>query len=168
MADQNNLRQVQLQIKAFNKAWSRADSAKQLSMEYNETITSLVGQSRLTKGGYAKAGTKYLESLSDYELMALSGDIEAARNAIEVAKVTTSMNIYDIDIEDPKSAIWSMYNDLLNRGYQLDSAQVKSLADGDYDTPTVDVLKEMKKVLTQKNYGLSDFANWFDSMSNLE
>ena len=32
MADMNNVKMVQRQIKTFNKAWSRAESAKVLSM----------------------------------------------------------------------------------------------------------------------------------------
>ena len=39
MADMNNVQMVQKQIKAFNKAWSRADSAKVLSMEYLAVAT---------------------------------------------------------------------------------------------------------------------------------
>lgn len=168
MADMNNVQMVQKQIKAFNKAWSRADSAKVLSMEYNDIISDLVGADRLTKGGYAKAGVKYLQSLSDYQLAALSADIQQAREAIDVAKISDSVDIRDFDISDPKSAIWNMYNKLLDSGYQLDSNQVKSLADGDFQEDTIGVLKEMKKVLTNKNYGLADFSEYFDNLQELE
>lgn len=168
MADMNNVKMVQRQIKAFNKAWSRADSAKVLSMEYNDIISDLVGADRLTKGGYAKAGVKYLQSLSDYQLAALSADIQQAREAIDVAKISASVDIRDFDISDPKSAIWNMYNKLLDSGYQLDSNQVKSLADGDFQEDTIGVLKEMKKVLTNKNYGLADFSEYFNNLQELE
>lgn len=168
MADMNNVKMVQKQIKAFNKAWSRADSAKVLSMEYNDIISDLVGADRLTKDGYAKAGVKYLQSLSDYQLAALSADIQQAREAIDVAKISDSVDIRDFDISDPKSAIWNMYNKLLDSGYQLDSNQVKSLADGDFQEDTIGVLKEMKKVLTNKNYGLADFSEYFNNLQELE
>lgn len=168
MADMNNVQMVQKQIKAFNKAWSRADSAKVLSMEYNDIISDLVGADRLTKGGYAKAGVKYLQSLSDYQLAALSADIQQAREAIDVAKISYSIDIREFDISDPKSAIWNMYNKLLDSGYQLDSNQVKSLADGDFQEDTIGVLKEMKKVLTNKNYGLADFSEYFNNLKELE
>lgn len=168
MADMNNVQMVQKQIKAFNKAWSRADSAKVLSMEYNDIISDLVGADRLTKGGYAKAGVKYLQSLSDYQLAALSADIQQARETIDVAKISDSVDIRDFDISDPKSAIWNMYNKLLDSGYQLDSNQVKSLADGDFQEDTIGVLKEMKKVLTNKNYGLADFSEYFNNLQELE
>ena len=168
MADMNNVQMVKKQIKAFNKAWSRADSAKVLSMEYNDIISDLVGADRLTKGGYAKAGVKYLQSLSDYQLAALSADIQQAREAIDVAKISDSVDIREFDISDPKSAIWNMYNKLLDSGYQLDSNQVKSLADGDFQEDTIGVLKEMKKVLTNKNYGLADFSEYFNNLKELE
>lgn len=168
MADMNNVMMVQRQIKAFNKAWSRADSSNVLSMEYNDIISDLVGADRLTKGGYAKAGVKYLQSLSDYQLAALSADIQQAREAIDVAKISDSVDIRDFDISDPKSAIWNMYNKLLDSGYQLDSNQVKSLADGDFQEDTIGVLKEMKKVLTNKNYGLADFSEYFNNLHELE
>ena len=168
MADMNNVKMVQKQIKTFNKAWSRADSANVLSMEYNDIISDLLGADRLTKGGYAKAGVKYLQSLSDYQLAALSADIQQAREAIDVAKISDSVDIRDFDISDPKSAIWNMYNKLLDSGYQLDSNQVKSLADGDFQEDTIGVLKEMKKVLTNKNYGLADFSEYFNNLQELE
>ena len=168
MADMNNVKMVQKQIKAFNKAWSRAESAKVLTMEYNDIISDIVGAERLTKGGYAKAGVKYLQSLSDYKLAALSADIQQAREAIEVAKISESVDIREFDISDPKSAIWNMYNKLLDSGYQLDSDQVKSLADGDFQEDTIGVLKEMKKVLTNKNYGLADFSEYFNNLNELE
>ena len=164
----NNVKMVQKQIKTFNKAWNRAESAKVLSMEYNDIISDLVGAERLTKGGYVKAGVKYLQSLSDYQLAALSADIQQAREAIEVAKISESVDIREFDISDPKSAIWNMYNKLLDSGYQLDSDQVKSLADGDFQEDTIGILKEMKKVLTNKNYGLADFSEYFNNLHELE
>lgn len=169
MANQNNLKMIQRQIKAFNKALSRADSAHQLTMENMETIDDLIGADRMTKGGYAKAGEKFLQSLSDYELAALSADIQSARESLEVAKIANEFDFVDaITIDDPKSAIWGMYTNLLDRGYQLDSEQIKSIADGEVDSSTGEVLKEMKKVLTQKNYGIADFSEWFDNMRYLE
>ena len=168
MAYIKNVKMVQKQIKAFNKAWARADSAKVLSMEYNDIISDLVGADKLTKGGYAKAGVKYLQSLSDYQLAALSADIQQAREAIDIAKISDSVDIRDFDISDPKSAIWNMYNKLLDSGYQLDSDQVKSLADGDFQEDTIGVLKEMKKVLTDKNYGLADFSEYFNKLQELK
>lgn len=168
MADMNNVQMVQKQIKAFNKAWARADSAKVLSTEYNDIISDLVGADRLTKGGYAKAGVKYIQSLSDYQLAALSADIQKAKETIDIAKISDSVDIRDFDISDPKSAIWNMYNKLLDSGYQLDSDQVKSLADGDFQEDTIGILKEMKKVLTDKNYGLADFSEYFNKLQELK
>ena len=49
MSDMNNVKMVQRQIKAFNKAWSRAESSKVLSMEYNDIISDIVGAERLLK-----------------------------------------------------------------------------------------------------------------------
>lgn len=171
MSDMNNMKLVQKQIRAFNKAWSRADNAKLMTSDYNEMLSDIIGAGRLTKAGYAKAGTKYLENMSDYELMALSADIESARNALETAKITSSLDIYDVKITDPKSAIWSTYNNLLDRGYDLDSDQVKtlaSLADENPKVKMVDVLKEMRKVLTKDDYGVSDFADYIKGLSDLE
>lgn len=171
MADMNNVQMVQKQIKAFNKAWSRADSAKVLSMEYNDIISDLVGADRLTKGRYAKAGVKYLQSLSDYQLAALSADIQQAMETIQVAKISNELNIEEYDISDVKGAVWQMYNKLMTTyGTGLDSEQVKSLEKSitSGETSVVSGLKEMRKFVTQKNYGNANFKEYVDSLSELE
>ncbi len=65
-----NRNQVQKQIRAFNKQLQRAEKAGKISDRTYEQIMNLIDptQGRMTPGGYAKAGSKYLESMSDFEL----------------------------------------------------------------------------------------------------
>ena len=52
----NDVKYVQLQIKAFNKALSRADKANILGGDTYATINDLIDYERMTRSGYAKAG----------------------------------------------------------------------------------------------------------------
>lgn len=172
MANQNNLKMVQKQIRAFNKKWSRADSAHVLDMEMNEEIKDLLGTAGFTKAGYVKAGEKYLQSLSEYQLASLSADIQDAAKAIDIARFTQSLDISNIRISDPKSALWSMYNKLIDRGLDLSSSQVKTMEDsileGKSRYTTLETLKEMNKALNDPEYGVADFADWVSTATELK
>ena len=79
----DDVRMVQKQIKAFNKALSRA-KAKDSIISVMDGINELIDYERMTHKMYAKAGKGYLESLSHEELLAYSADIEKAK---ELARV---------------------------------------------------------------------------------
>ena len=82
----NDVKYVQLQIKAFNKALSRADKANILGGDTYATINDLIDYERMTRSGYAKAGAKYLEKMTPNELAAYSADIKQAKDLIELEK----------------------------------------------------------------------------------
>lgn len=163
---ENNVSMVQLQIKAFNKAFSRAEKANLISDEVYAAITDLIDYARMTKSGFGKAGTKYLENMTPEELMSYSSDIEQAKNLIELEKLSSKLDIESAS--DPQGLLWSMYNKLEASGLAFDSDQVKAVLDGDTNITFKDMALKMNKYLNDKDYGLADFTEWFNSQTTLE
>jgi len=162
----NNLHYIQLQIKAFNKALARADKAGKLSNEAYEQITDLIDYDRMTQGGYGKAGTKYLESLSPEELLAYSSDIQAAKDIIELETLESRIDIEGA--KDSKSLLWRMYQKLEDMGLPFDSDVVKMVAEGESKKVNYKSLAlKMAKYMHDKNYGLSDVQKWFDETEGI-
>ena len=162
----NDVKYVQLQIKAFNKALSRADKANILGGDTYATINDLIDYERMTRSGYAKAGAKYLEKMDPDELAAYSSDIKQAKDLIELEK-TISL----IDIEsttDSKALLWKMYQKLEDSGLAFDSDQVQAVLEKDSGITIREMALHMNRYLTDMDYGLSDFDEWFNSKISLE
>ena len=162
----SNASQIQLQIKAFNKALSRADKAGTISDEIYEAISDLIGFERMTKSGYGKAGIQYLSDMSPKELMSYSSDIEAARNMLKLDKIIGEFDIGDY--KDKKALLWKLYDELMDEGKAFDSDQVKSVADGDVNIDYKQMVLQMYKYKNDPEYGLSDVAEWYESQVGLE
>lgn len=165
----NNVLMVQKQIKAFNKALSRADKASVISNSFYEAITDLIEYDRMTKSGYGKAGTKYLEKMSPEELMSYSADIQQANNLVKLAYVQQQLLIGDV--KDKKSLLWSIYDKLSESSpYLFDSDDVKAVADEDVKIDYVKFILEMNKYFKngEKYGGLSEFKAWFAEQTSLQ
>lgn len=161
----DDVRMVQKQIKAFNKALSRA-KAKDSIISVMDGINELIDYERMTHKMYAKAGKGYLESLSHEELLAYSADIEKAKELIDIGNYS-----YLLDIEgakDPKALLWKLYDALDKAGLAFDSDQVHEVAEGDSTISWKDMAKQMYKYKTDENYGLSDVQKWYDAQISLE
>lgn len=157
---ENDVRMVQLQIKAFNKALSRADKANIIDSETYRVINDLIDYDRMTKSGYGKAGAKYLESLTPSELAAYSSDIKQAKDLLEMEKTLSQI---DIDAaKDPKDLLWKMFQKLEDAGLAFSSKQVHAVELGFKDISIREMVLKMNKYLTDANYGLSDFDAWFN------
>lgn len=161
----NDVRMVQKQIKAFNKALSRA-KAKGTVLSSLDAIYELLDYDRMTHKAYGKAGTKYLESLSHEELLAYSSDVEKARELIDISAYSYMLDIEGV--KDPKALLWKLYDALDKVGLAFDSDQVKETVDGDNGISWKDMAKQMLKYKTDENYGLSDVQKWYDSQVSLE
>lgn len=162
----NNVEMVQKQIKAFNKALSRADKASAISGDFYRAINDLIDYERMTKSGYAKAGAKYLENMTPEELLSYSADIEQAKNLVELSSLE-----FKLDIEgakDSKSLLWKLYDKLDAAGFAFDSEQVKAVAEGEVNINYKDFAFQMYRYLNDKDYGLSDVQAWFDEQLALE
>ena len=162
----NNVKMVQKQIRAFNKALSRADKAYNISGDIYAAITDLIDYDRMTNKGYGKAGTKYLESMSPEELLSYSSDIEQAKNLLEISNLEFKLDI--AGVKDPKSLLWKMYDKLDKAGYAFDSDQVKAVADNEVPISYKDLAVQMNRYLTDDDYGLSDVQAWWDEKLSLE
>ena len=160
-----NVTEIQLQIKAFNKALSRADKANLISDEYYAAISDLIDPERMTKSGFGKAGKKYLESMTPEELLAYSSDIKQAKNLLELESLSFQLDIQGV--KDPEGLLWQMYQKLEDAGYAFDSEQVKAVLDGETDVSVKRFALHMNKYLHDENYGLSDFNEWFNSQTSL-
>ena len=156
----SNLTEIQKQIKAFNKALSRADKADAISGEYLRLINDLIDVDRMTSSGNAKAGTKYLENMTYKDLMSYQSDITAAREMLKIATITNELDMEFV--KDKKDALWSLYNKLEDNGIKLDSDQVHDVETGEVNIEFKSVMRHMNKLLTTKNYGVSDFSEWWD------
>lgn len=161
----NNIEMTQLQIKAFNKALSRADKANLISDDIYAAISDLIDPERMTKSGYGKAGRKYLESLSTEDLLAYGSDIEAANDLLDVSKLSNQLDISGA--KDPKGLLWRLYQKLEDAGYAFDSDQVQMVLTGEVDISMKDMALKMNKYLKDEDYGLSDFTEWFNSQAAL-
>lgn len=163
---ENNVRMVQLQIKAFNKALSRADKANLLHDETYGVINDLIDWDRMTKSGYAKAGAKYLEKMTPEELLSYSADIKQAKDLLELEK---TIQLVEIDsAADPKSLLWQMCQKLEDAGLAFDSDQIQAVLNGDVNISIRDMALKMNKYLREKDWGLSDFDEWFNEQAALE
>lgn len=160
-----NIEMVQRQIKSFNKAFSRIEKAGKITGEGLALVTDFIDYERMTQSGYAKAGKKYLESMSEEELLAYSADIE---DAYDILKWDREMQEFEVSAKDPESLLWKMYNLLDDLGQPFDSDDVKDVIDGAYEVGYKEMASKMYKLLKNKDYGLSDFNDWFQSKRNLE
>lgn len=161
----NDVLMVQKQVKAFNKALSRAKKKDSL-ISVMDAINDLIDYDRMTHKMFAKAGTTFLESMSHEELLAYSADIEKAKELIEIGNYS-----YLLDIEgakDPKALLWKLYDALDKAGLAFDSEQVHDTAEGNNSISWKDMAKQMYKYKTDENYGLSDVQKWYDSQISLE
>ena len=157
---------IQLQIKAFNKALSRADKAGTLSDDIYAAISDLIDPERMTKSGYGKAGKKYLENMSTEELLAYSSDITDAKKLLELDTLSFQLDISTT--KDPAGVLWKMYQKLEDAGYAFDSDQVKAVLDGEVNVDFKSFALHMNKYLHDQEYGLSDFNQWFESQASLK
>lgn len=163
---ENNVRMVQLQIKAFNKALSRADKADLLHGETYGVINDLIDWDRMTKSGYAKAGAKYLEKMTPDELLSYSADIQQARDLLKLEK---TIQMVEIDsATDGKALLWKLYQKLQDAGLAFDSDQVHAVETQSVDITIREMALHMNRYLTDKDYGLSDFDGWFNEKAALE
>ena len=167
----NNPRQIELQIKAFNKALARADKAGKISNEAYELISDLIDYDRMTKSGYAKAGTKYLESMTPTELLAYSSDIQEAKDVLELETMEYKLDVQGIiDVaKDPVSLLWKYQDYLKSKGMPFDSDLIKMVAVGLTKKVTwKNLIHQMQKYLVNENYGLSDAVQWFNEKEGLQ
>lgn len=157
----SNLSEIQKQIKAFNKALQRADKAGKIGGEYLRTINDLIDIDRMTKSGYAQAGTKYLENMTYKDLMSYQSDIKEARELLDLSTIVS-----DIDIDyapDVKGALWEMFNKLEDAGLgAITSEQVHDVEMGNVPVNYRSMLKNMNRYLTDENYLIGDFNAWWD------
>ena len=110
---ENNVKMVQAQIKAFNKALSRAKAKGSLTDVLNN-INDLIDYDRMTHKMFAKAGKGYLESLTPEELLAYSADVEYAKELIDVGNWAKKVDISGAS--DPVSFLWKMFDTLKAAG----------------------------------------------------
>lgn len=163
---ENNVRMVQLQIKAFNKALSRSDKADLLHGESYGVINDLIDWDRMTKSGYAKAGTRYLEKMTPDELLSYSADIQQAKDLLELEK---TIQMVEIDsAADGKALLWKMYQKLQDAGLAFDSDQVHAVETQSVGITIREMVLHMNRYLTDKDYGLSDFDRWYNEKAALE
>ena len=165
-----NIATIQKQIKAFNKAFSRAEKADSLSDDIYAVVSDLIDYDRMTKGGYAMAGSKYLESLSPEELLSYSADIQQAKDLIEMEKVLNQFNT-DIDLStmtDPAAALWKLKEDLEMAKYPFDYRYVQQVTSGEKNLSYSDLYKHMLRLLTDDKYNMSDFHKWYTGADGLQ
>lgn len=160
----NNAHYVQLQIKAFNKYISR--NMDKISDEVYEAITDLIDYERMTASGYAKAGIKYLESMTPRELLAYSADIENARLLVDFDMMTDQLEIDNA--KDPASALWRMAEKLKNENIAYDSDQIYLVEKGAASNIGFkDMMLQLNKLLNDPDYGLSDMSEWWNRKEGL-
>lgn len=162
----NNVRMVQLQIKAFNKALSRANKADLLDDESYDVINDLIDWNRMTKSGYAKAGTRYLEKMAPDELLSYSADIQQAKDLLDLEKTIQKIEIDSA--ADGKALLWKMQQKLQDAGLAFDSDQVYAVETQTAKITVREMALHMNRYLTDKDYGLSDFDMWFNKKAALE
>ena len=160
-----NIQMVQKQIRAFNKQFSRIEKAGLITNQGFAIVTDLIDYDRMTMKGFAKAGTKYLENMTEEELLAYSADIE---DAYDILRWDKEMSEFEFSAKDPESLLWKMYNELDANGQPFDSDDVKDVIDGVYEVGFKEMASKMYKLLKDKDYGLSDFNDWFQSKRGLE
>lgn len=160
-----NVEMVQRQIKAFNKAFSRIEKSGKISGEGLALVTDFIDYDRMTMSGFAKAGKRYLENMTEEELLAYSADIE---DAYDIIKWDREMSAFEISAKDPESLLWKMLDLLDEFDVIFDSDDVKDVIDGVYDVGYKEMASKMYKLLKTKEYGMSDFNEWFQTKRSLE
>lgn len=160
-----NVPDVQRQIKAFNKALSRA-KAKGTTKDVLNNINNLIDYERMTHKMYAKAGKGYLESLSAEELLAYSSDIEDAKELIEVGNWASKLNI--AGATDPMAFLWKMCDELKAKGLPFDSDQIKAIQKGEVDVDWREMAHQMEIYMNDPDYLLSDVEEWWEKATGLE
>lgn len=164
-----NIVNVQKQIKAFNKALSRAESADSISDTVYAAVMDLIDYNRMTEGGYGKAGSKYLESLSPDELLSYSADIQQAKDLIEMEKALSQFDD-DIDLAsmiDPKAALWKLKEDLEDAAFPFSYQYVRDVVEGDKDISFGNLYRHMLKLKNDKDYSMSNFDEWYNSAKGI-
>lgn len=159
-----NVKMVQKQIRSFNKAYSRIEKNGKLTGEGLALVSDYIDYERMTQSGYAKAGTKYLENMTEEELLAYSADIE---DAYDIMRWDKEMSEFEMSAKDPESLLWKMYSELDAAGQPFDSDDVKDVIDGAYEVGYKEMASKMYKLLKNKDYGLSDFNDWFQTKRGL-
>lgn len=160
-----NIEMVQRQIKSFNKAFYRIEKAGKITGEGLALVTDFIDYDRMTTSGYAKAGKIYLENMTEEELLAYSADIE---DAYDIIKWDREMSAFEVSAKDPESLLWKMYQMLDDNGQPFDSDDVKDVIDGVYEVGFKEMASKMYKLLKNKDYGLSDFNDWFQKQRSLD
>lgn len=159
-----NVKMVQKQIRSFNKAYSRVLNADKLTPQGLAITGDLIEYDRMTQAGFAKAGTRYLENMTEEELLAYSADIE---DAYDIVRWDKEMSEFELSAKDPESLLWKMYDLLDVNEVAFDSDDVKDVIDGVYEVGYKEMASKMYKLLKNKDYGMSDFNNWFQSQRSL-
>lgn len=161
----NSLKEIQDQIKAFNKAYKRAIDKDNLKGEFLAQVTDLVDYERMTQSGYAKAGKRFLENLSYKDLLAYQSDIKQAKSIIELVNLSDKIDLEGA--KDAKSLLWKLY-DKIDVFKSLDSDQVYAVAEGYANIDYKQMALQMYKYLNNPDYGQSDFDEWFDEQAGFE
>ena len=161
----NSLTEIQKQIRSFNKAFQRAEKAGTLSGDFYAQITDLIDYDRMTQKGYAKAGKKYLESMSYKDLLTYTSDISQAKSLIDLSNLTIKLDIEGA--KDYKSLLWKLY-DQIDEHKNFDSDYVYAVTEGEKKIDLRKLALEMFKYLNDPDYGLSDFDEWYDQQNSLE
>lgn len=162
---ENNVKMVQTQIKAFNKALSRAKAKGSLT-DVLDNINDLIDYDRMTHKMFAKAGKGYLESLTPEELLAYSADVEYAKELIDVGNWAKKVDISGAS--DPVTFLWKMFDTLKAAGLAFYSEQVKAVEKGDVNISWREMAKVMFKYLHDPEFLLEDVDNWWKEQTGLE
>lgn len=160
-----NVKMVQKQIRSFNKAYSRILNADKLSAEGLALTGDLIEWDRMTKSGFAKAGTKYLENMTEEELLTYSSDIQ---DAYDIVRWDREMQEFELSAKDPESLLWKMF-DVIEEKRELDlnSNDIKDIINGVYEIGYKEVASKMYRVLKDESYGNSDFHEWLQKQKSL-
>ena len=161
----NSLTEIQKQIRSFNKAFQRADAKGAIPSNFYAQITDLIDYDRMTMKGYAKAGKKYLESMSYKDLLAYVSDIKQAKGLVDLSNLTSKMDI--TGAKDYKSLLWKLY-DQIDVHKNFDSDYVYNVVNGEVNIDYKDFALKMWKYLNNPDYGLSDFDEWYQTHTGLE
>ena len=161
----NSLTEIQKMIRSFNKMLERADKAGNIPNDFYAQIVDLIDYDRMTQKGYAKAGKKYLESMSYKDILAYQADIRQAKGLIELANLSAKVDI--TGAKDIKSLLWKLH-DKIDKFKAFDSDYVYDAINGEVEIDFKKLALEMYKYLNNPEYGLSDFQAWYDEQLNLE
>ena len=159
-----NVKAVQRQIRNFNKVYSRALNKDILSPKGLAMVTDLIDYNRTTEAGFGKAGTKYLSSLSNEELLSYSSDIE---DAYDIIRWEREMTDFELSASDPESLLWKMFDMLELNKVNFNSEDVQDVIDGNTEVGYKEMASKMYRILKDKSYGMADFKEWFEEKRGL-